>query len=83
MALDPDALSNDEIAALCENPGVRINGPEFTRGIANLSDEIAVKYGEGITDEEIANQDFAYEYSLTSDIKVPKIHRFFKIGYNA
>ncbi|KFX94413.1 hypothetical protein O988_06322 [Pseudogymnoascus sp. VKM F-3808] len=78
-----DALSNDEIAALCENPGVRINGAEFTRGIAKLSDDIAVKYGEGITDEEVANQNFAYEYSLTSDIKVPKIHRFFRIGYEA
>ncbi|KFX91695.1 hypothetical protein V490_05773 [Pseudogymnoascus sp. VKM F-3557] len=79
MTLDLDALSNDEIAALCENPDARINSTEVARGIAKLSDDIAVKFGYIITDEEVANQNFAYEYSLKSDITVPKIYRFFRI----
>lgn len=83
MSFDLDALSNSEIATLCKNPDIRVNKPEFSRGIAKLSDDIAVKYGGGITDEEVANQNFAYKYSLTSDIKVPKIHRFFRIGQMA
>ncbi|KFY42393.1 hypothetical protein V494_02444 [Pseudogymnoascus sp. VKM F-4513 (FW-928)] len=70
-------------ATLCENPDIRVNSPEVSRGVAKLSDHIAVKYGRGITDEEIANQNFAYGYSLTSDIKVPKIHRFFRIDDKA
>ncbi|OBT73298.1 hypothetical protein VF21_08419 [Pseudogymnoascus sp. 05NY08] len=83
MSLDLDALSDSEIAALSENPHVRINSTKVARGLAKLSDEIAVKFGWGITDEEVANQKFAYEYSLKSDIKVPKIYRFFRIGDKA
>ncbi|OBT94541.1 hypothetical protein VE01_07279 [Pseudogymnoascus verrucosus] len=70
-------------ATLCENPDIRVNSTKVARGLAKLSDDIAVKYGRSITDEEVANQNFAYEYSLTSEIKVPKIHRFFRIGYKA
>lgn len=79
MSFDLDALSDSEIATLCKNPDIRVSSPEVSRVVVKLSDNIAVKYGEGITDEEIANQNFAYKYSLTSDIKVPKIHRFFRI----
>jgi hypothetical protein len=83
MSLDLDALSDDDIAAICQNPDIRLNDPELTRGVAKLSNGIAVKFGRGITDEEIANHKFAYEYSVKSDIKVPKIHRFFRIDDKA
>lgn len=83
MSLDLDALSDSEIVTLCENPAVRINSTKVARGLAKLSDEIAVKFGWEITDEEVANQKFAYEYSLKSNIKVPKIYRFFRVGDKA
>lgn len=79
MSFDLNALSDDEIAALSENPDIRVNSTKVARGLAKLSDDIAVKFGWEITDEEVANQKFAYEYSLKSDITVPKIYRFFRI----
>lgn len=83
MSFDLNALSDDEIATLCENPDIRLNSTEVARGVAKLSDEITVKFGRAITDEEVANQKFAYEYSLKSDVIVPKIYRFFRIDDKA
>ncbi|KFZ24789.1 hypothetical protein V502_00730 [Pseudogymnoascus sp. VKM F-4520 (FW-2644)] len=79
MPFDINALSDDEIVTLAENPDVRVNSTKVARGLAKLSDDIAVKFGWEITDEEVAKQKFAYEYSLKSDITVPKIYRFFRI----
>lgn len=83
MPFDLNALSNDDIAVLCENPDIRVNSTEVGRGISKLSNDIAVKLRLEITDEEVANQKFAYEYSLKSDLTVPKIYRFFRIDNKA
>jgi hypothetical protein len=55
MSLDLDALSNSEIVTRAKNPDVRINSTKVARGLAKLSDDITVKFGWEIIDEEVAN----------------------------
>lgn len=84
MPLNINLLSNSDIALLCRNPNAIISGDPDVRCLARISDDLIVKCGWSVTPEEAANQEFIYNLSRTSDLKVPKIYRYFrihKIGY--
>ncbi|WEW57263.1 hypothetical protein PRK78_002728 [Emydomyces testavorans] len=55
-----------------------IGGPRMGHRVVKLSDEIAVKYGYGLTAGEAATQQFAYDHVDPSIVRVPRVHHFFE-----
>ncbi|KAL1967707.1 hypothetical protein VTN77DRAFT_2964 [Rasamsonia byssochlamydoides] len=45
--------------------------------VVQLSDDIAVKYGNGVTSAEAATQQFASEHLDPNIVRVPRVYRFF------
>ncbi|KAJ9266956.1 hypothetical protein DTO195F2_891 [Paecilomyces variotii] len=80
MAHQVSDLSDDDIVRLCRNPDAQKCG----RLLERILGDIIVKYGWSVTGDEAANQVYAYHQSLGTNIRVPKMYRYFQksgIGY--
>jgi aminoglycoside phosphotransferase len=80
MSLDLSAPSDSEVASLCRNPNAILSGDPDARCLVKLSNEVVVKFGWSVTPEEAANQAFAYDYSHSCDLKVPRVFRYFRLS---
>lgn len=80
MADELQYLSDDDIARLCSHPDAENCG----RSLEKILGNVLVKYGWSVTKDEAANQTFAYARSQGTNIRVPKVYRYFQkseIGY--
>lgn len=85
MPLDLNTLSNEDIVSLCDSPDRHIiSGSKGGRQVIRLSSTIVVKTGWSVTPEEAANQEHAHRCLCSSDVKAPKVYRYFQtsgVGY--
>lgn len=70
-------LSDREIVDLCLQSDNIISGDPKGRGLVKLSGELIAKCG--VTASEAANQQYVYDHSSQSDLRVPRIHRHFNL----
>jgi len=71
-------LSNSKIIERCFESNRKIVGGVFYGNLViQLSDEIVVKFGWGLTVEEADNQRKAYELLDPNIIRVPRVYRYF------
>ncbi|KAJ5096177.1 hypothetical protein NUU61_005533 [Penicillium alfredii] len=73
------SASNNYLIDLChqaENNGGRIGGEEYGDRVVQVSPQIAVKYGYGVTASEAATQDFVYRRVDPRVVHIPRVSRF-------
>jgi aminoglycoside phosphotransferase (APT) family kinase protein len=78
--------SEEYLINLCERIGEEdglLGGLEEGNWVVQLSDEIAAKFGYGVTAGEAATQQFAYEHVDSSIVRVPRVYRFFQKKSNS
>lgn len=79
MAWDIATASDKWLIDLChqaEKEGNNIGGEEYGDRIIKVSQQIAVKYGYGVTASEAATQDFAYRSVDPRVVHIPRVYRF-------
>lgn len=67
-------ISDEEIVRRCyddENPD------HFGRRFQQISDDVIVKFGWSVTEDVAENQEYARILSSETNIRVPKVHRYF------
>ena len=83
MTLQYDTATNDEIIQHClrSNPNQKIIS-EFEGGLSviQISEDVVVKRGIGVTQLEAQNQRQAYEMINPAVIRIPKVYRSFTNG---
>lgn len=79
MTWDIQTASEEWLISLCEGAkNERIGCQDGGNWVIKLSDEIAVKFGYGVTAAEAATQEFAHKYVDPSIVRVPRVYRFFR-----
>ena len=80
-----DSQTNDDLVRYLshDNPDRNVIH-ELEGGIAvvRISDDVAVKYGFGIQEDEARNQQRAFELISSEVIRIPRVYRFFSIEDN-
>ncbi|OCL01530.1 hypothetical protein AOQ84DRAFT_393597 [Glonium stellatum] len=66
----------DFVSRMKSQNGV-LDGPIGGGSVVQLSDNMVVKYGLGVTAQEAATQDFAYQHANHSIVRIPRVYRFF------
>ncbi|KAK2762201.1 hypothetical protein FQN54_001210 [Arachnomyces sp. PD_36] len=80
MTWDIQTATEEQLVNLCEQAGdERIGGDIGGNWVIKLSDEIAVKFGYGVTPAEAATQEFAYRHVDPSIVRVPRVYRYFQV----
>ncbi|GAD97280.1 hypothetical protein PMAA_102290 [Paecilomyces variotii No. 5] len=80
MANELQYLSDDDIVRLCPHADAENGGCSLEK----ISGNVLVKYGWSVTNDEAANQIYAYTQSQGTKIRVPEVYRYFQksgIGY--
>lgn len=74
------SASDSEIANFCQqiSPDMRFGGSRYGNMVLRLSDSVVVKFGLGVTEDEAANQHFAYTTLDRRIVHVPRVYRFFR-----
>ncbi|OBT66935.1 hypothetical protein VE03_04179 [Pseudogymnoascus sp. 23342-1-I1] len=82
---DVHTASEDMLIELChqteELNGI-IGGYKAAIRVIKLSNDIAVKFGRGVTAAEARTQEFAHQNVNPSIVHVPKVYRFFEWDYD-
>ena len=80
LTMEINKLSNSDVAYLCssENPYRQIiSSIQGGAKVIKLSDEVAVKFGFSVTEDEANNQRVACGIVDSSIVRIPEVHRFF------
>ena len=76
-----NTTSNDELIALCFSPTCEvIGGSEHGTKVVKISEEAVIKFGYHLEEQEVKNQQIAYELLNHHIVRVPLIYRFFTSG---
>ena len=73
--------SNEDIIRYCQASTNRtqiIGGSTYGNNVLKLSDQAVIKFGLGVTSDEAANQEFAYEHLDKGIVSVPRVFRYFQ-----
>lgn len=71
-------LSDSEIVRRCLDPNRQVvGGVMYGNRVVKLSEEIVVKFGRGVTVEEVDNQRKALELLDRNIVRVPQVYRYF------
>jgi hypothetical protein len=75
-------LSRDEIIDRCDKAGPQdlISHTPYGNSVLKLSDSVAVKFGNGVTQYEAYSQEKAYLILDRGIVRVPKVYGFFDDG---
>lgn len=79
MTWDIATASDKWLVDLChqaEKKGAKIGGQEYGDRVIKVSEQVAVKYGSGVTASEAATQDFAYRKTDRRVVHIPRVYRF-------
>ncbi|KAJ6013509.1 hypothetical protein N7540_008100 [Penicillium herquei] len=82
MSWDVATASEEFLVDLChrtEKKVGRIDREEYGPRVVKISENIAVKYGCGVTASEAATQDFAYRMADFRIVHIPHVYRFIEI----
>lgn len=82
---DVHTASEDMLAELChqtEKLNGIIGGYKEAIRVVKLSNDIAVKFGRGVTAAEARTQEFAHQNVNPSIVHVPRVYRFFERDYD-
>ncbi|KAH8799032.1 hypothetical protein F5884DRAFT_758513 [Xylogone sp. PMI_703] len=73
-----EALSDSEIVQYCYSPNRQIVGGSI-RGnlVIKISEDAVVKFGWGVTSEEVGNQIKAFELLDRNIVRVPEVYHYF------
>ena len=74
-------FSHSEIIQRCLQaafPEEHLGGQEYGNKVLRLDAEVVVKYGVGVTKDEVINQEIARELLDPSIVHVPKVYSFFE-----
>ena len=77
MKLDPETATEQELVTICRDAKL-INIKNHGTRLVKLSKEFVIKFGTGVTPEEVSNQRYVYDYVNSNVLRVPKVHRFFQ-----
>lgn len=81
MYIDYRTASEEEIVEFCEqaqhNNCGAVHGYKFGHPLIKLSDQVVVKYGQGVTPQEASAQRFSWEKCDRRIVRVPRVYRFF------
>ncbi|KAH8804684.1 hypothetical protein F5884DRAFT_421743 [Xylogone sp. PMI_703] len=73
-----ETLSDSEIVQLCYDPNRQIVGGNLHGNlVVKVSEEAVVKFGWGVTSEEVGNQTKVFELLDNNIIRIPKVYRYF------
>ena len=85
LRLYHETATDDEIVAYCLNPNsVSLSKAPYGNNVVKISDNVVVKFGVGVKEEEANNQKRAYELIDHNIVRVPFVYRFFtkdQLGY--
>ena len=70
-------LTDSDIVQRCADSQREVVGT--TGNVVKISDDVVVKFGWNVTEEEASNQTRAFELLDQRIVRVPKVHRYFKI----
>jgi thiamine kinase-like enzyme len=80
-SLDPNSMTDDELVDHCYSPNRNIiHHLEGGITVVRISENIAVKFGYGITEYEANNQQIAHKLVDPTIVRVPFVHRFIQAG---
>ncbi|KAH8819364.1 kinase-like domain-containing protein [Xylogone sp. PMI_703] len=73
-----ETLSDVEIVQCCNSPNRRVVGSIAEDNfVVVLSEKAVVKFGWGVTSEEVGNQRWAFERLNSGILRVPEVYRYF------